>query len=141
MRKETGAGIVILLEPGTVVKKKSKMWLWCQTLNVKRGHTRLFGVRKVPFLRILNAEVTFLPGGVHVKMEGCGEFRRAFWWRSVLEVRDLQMHLLRRNHDLCERCGTLTGEVVASAPSSQPVGKTDAVLKCRTCHNQWGRKI
>jgi len=127
-----GNGIEVLFEPRTRVP----LWVRSQTLDVELGPRELKG-RRVRSLKISEGEALFLPGGaVGVKMPGSDEFWVAFEPMKVLEIRDLNGKLIKRNHYLCTECATLTGKI-ESCKSSEVAGHDDANFKCTQCKLQW----
>lgn len=61
--------------------------------------------------------------------------REAFRPGKVLEIYDLQGHLIERNAYLCVKCFTLTGKTCRK-PRQINDGR-DATLKCGKCSHQW----
>jgi hypothetical protein len=130
-------GIKLLLEPGTRIQN----WIRYQTLNVEIGRKSLNG-RNTRFIKIRKGKAAFLPdGSVEVKMPSSAEFRVAFQPREVLEIRDLKGNLIERNHYLCTKCATLTGEMESYEQSIVVTGRVDAKFKCAQCGHQWELRI
>ena len=129
LRKESGKGIVFILDRGVVVKKPSLEWLWrrCKPYAT-RGYTRIGAVdnRKVPYLRVWGADVTFPAWAIEIALPGFLSPQRVFGYIQVLEIRNLQDRVLWRNPLLCLHCGTITGQ-------SDPL----PAFRCWRCGHRW----
>lgn len=125
-------GVEIPLATGTRIP----LWISNQSLNVKVIGKTIMG-RHVRSLQIKEGEARFgVVGVVEVKMPGSGEFWVAFQPLKVLEIRDLEGNLIKRNYCLCEKCFTNTGKISKESPSEK-YGRVDVVMQCTECGNTW----
>lgn len=125
-------GVDLWLASGTKLPK----WLANREDNLGVRRTRVDG-KRIRILRIEGAEARFDPGGsVSLKMSGLKGPILTFYPLAILEIRDLTGSLLERNHCLCQKCFTNTGEMQNHKPS-RIAGLVDANFQCSNCGHQW----
>lgn len=125
-------GIELLLSPRVRIPN----WIRNQTLNVS-VQTIMVNDHRVRSVRIKGADASFAPGiGVIVKMPCSDEWWVAFGDQKVLEIRDLEGHIIKRNYNLCTECMSLSGRMVHYTESNA-YGRIDATYMCTHCLHTW----
>lgn len=127
-------GVKILLAHGASVR-----W-WIRENEKVIVRKEYVAGKQIRCVLIEGGEAEFIPGGSVsvVRLPGYrgNQNRVAFTEGEVLEIRDFDDRLIKRNHYCCPKCFALTGEVAKHSPS-QTAGREDAMMGCLDCGENW----
>lgn len=100
------------------------------------GELREVKGKTVHTLTLPGAEASFVPGG-YVAVRWEGQEQAGFQPLEVLEIRDLDGNLVRRNNYLCTNCMENSGKMIRHQSMPETAGLLRAVFECSKCSSRW----